>query len=73
MDRDVAIILVIVAAIGMLATFFILRRQRLEAAAEQAESPFAASTEGEKRCSKCGMGSLWTDAFCVSSGSRLPG
>lgn len=74
MDRDLAILLVVVAAtIGLLATLAILRRERREAEAGATESPFAASTEGEKRCPKCGMGSLWTDATCISCGARLPG
>lgn len=73
MDRDVALLIVIIAAIGLLATLAILRRERREAEAGAAESPFAASTEGEKRCPKCGMGSLWTDATCISCGARLPG
>ena len=74
MDRDLALLLVVVAAaIGLLATLAILRRERREAASAAAESPFAASTEGEKRCPKCGMGNLWTDATCISCGARLPG
>ena len=74
MDRDLALLLVVVAAaIGLLATLAILRRERREAASAAAESPFAASTEGEKRCPKCGMGNLWTDTTCISCGARLPG
>ena len=64
--------LVLAAAIGVLATLVILRRQRREAGPEP-ESPYAASTEGEKRCPKCGMGNLWTDRNCISCGARLPG
>ena len=60
------------AALGILATLIILRRQR-RALESPRESPFAASTEGEKRCPKCGMGSLWTDDRCISCGARLPG
>jgi hypothetical protein len=62
------------ASLGVLATLVILRRQRREAeAANPQNSPFAASTEGEKRCPHCGMGNLWTDVRCVSCGRRLPG
>jgi Flp pilus assembly protein protease CpaA len=61
------------AAVGMMSVLAILIRQRQEAAAASFESPFAASTEGEKRCGKCGMGNLWTDARCVSCGYQLPG
>ena len=60
------------AALGILATLAILRRDR-RATAQPPESPFAASTEGEKRCPKCGMGNLWTDDRCISCGTRLPG
>ena len=62
----------LVAALGILATLAILRRDR-RATAQPPESPFAASTEGEKRCPKCGMGNLWTDDRCISCGTRLPG
>jgi hypothetical protein len=64
--------LVLAAAIGVLAILVIIRRQRREAQPEP-ESPYAASTEGEKRCPKCGMGNLWTDARCISCGADLPG
>jgi hypothetical protein len=60
------------AGMGVLATLAILRKERA-AAAGPLESPFAASTEGEKRCPKCGMGSLWTDDRCISCGAKLPG
>ena len=68
----VGIVLLLAAGIGVVATWAIVRRERM-AAMEPAESPFAASTEGEKRCPKCGMGNLWTDAFCVSCHAKLPG
>jgi hypothetical protein len=64
--------LVLAAAIGVLSTIVIIRRQRRESQPEP-ESPYAASTEGEKRCPKCGMGNLWTDRNCISCGARLPG
>ena len=60
------------AAIGILATIAILRRQR-HALEPPRESPFAASTEGEKRCPKCGMGNLWTQDRCITCGTKLPG
>ena len=62
----------IAAAIGVLATLAILRKQR-QAQRPPAESPFGASTEGEKRCPKCGMGNMWTDDRCISCGATLPG
>jgi hypothetical protein len=60
------------AALGILATLAILRNER-HATAPPRESPFAASTEGEKRCPKCGMGSLWTDDRCITCGTKLAG
>jgi hypothetical protein len=72
MDRDVAVLFVIAAAVGVSTLLAMVRRDRLNARAT-AESPFAASTEGETRCPKCGMGNLWTDATCISCGVRLPG
>lgn len=62
----------LVAALGITATLAILRRER-RALEPPHESPFAASTEGEKRCPKCGMGNLWTDNRCISCGAKLPG
>lgn len=64
--------LTVAAALGILATIGILRKQR-KALEPPRESQFAASTEGEKRCPKCGMGSLWTDDRCISCGAKLPG
>jgi hypothetical protein len=64
-------ILVVAVAIGVLATLVMVRRQRRDAT--PLESPYAASTEGSKRCPKCGMGNLWTDRNCISCGTRLPG
>ncbi len=71
-DQTAAIAIIVAATFGLVAVFFLIRRERREAEAAR-ESPFAASTEGEKRCPKCGMGNLWTDATCVSCGTRLSG
>lgn len=60
------------AALGILATLAILRRDR-KAVETPRESQFAASTEGEKICPRCGMGNLWTDNRCISCGGKLPG
>jgi hypothetical protein len=60
------------AALGIVATLGILRKQR-RALEPPRESPWAASTEGEKRCPRCGMGNLWTDNRCISCGATLPG
>jgi hypothetical protein len=60
-------------AVLVLAVALIRRRQRIARAIAQRESPFAASTEGEKICPNCGMGNLWTDRNCISCNARLPG
>jgi hypothetical protein len=68
-------VILLMVAVGILAvaTLTILRRQRVEREALTRESPFATSTEGEKRCPNCGMGNLWTDRNCISCKARLPG
>jgi len=72
MDREMGIVLVIIAGFGMLSMLMIVRRERLQAAGA-AESQFAVSTEGEKRCPKCGLGNLVTSATCAGCEARLPG
>lgn len=64
--------LITAAAVGIVATLGILRRQRLQTAGPR-ESPYAVSTEGMKRCPSCGTGNLVTDATCSSCGKSLPG
>lgn len=71
MDDTLLLALIVAAGVGIAATLLMLRRQRVEAAPP--DNPFAASTEGEKRCPSCGMGNLWTDRNCISCGRRLPG
>jgi hypothetical protein len=73
MTEPVGTALILAAAIGMLATLLILRRERHEGEAQSTESQFAASTEGEKICPKCRMGNLWTDRTCVACGNPLRG
>lgn len=73
MDQTLLLAMIVAASFGIVATLWILRRERRIAAAGEAESPFGVSTEGEKRCPSCGMGNLWTDRNCVSCGGRLPG
>jgi cytochrome c-type biogenesis protein CcmH/NrfF len=70
-DTQQLLALILAAALGVVATLAILRKERR--ASSPRESPFAASTEGEKRCPKCGMGNLWTDNRCISCGGALPG
>jgi hypothetical protein len=68
-------LLLLIASLGILALAVatIMGRQRRERQAATRESPFAVSTEGEKRCPNCGMGNLWTDRNCISCKARLPG
>lgn len=73
MDSTTALALVVAAAIGLVSVIAIILRQRREAADATRESPFGVSTEGMKRCPKCGTGNLWTDATCVGCGAKLPG
>jgi hypothetical protein len=63
----------VAVAILIVAVLLISRRQRMDREATTKESPFATSTEGEKRCPNCGMPNLWTDRDCVSCHRRLPG
>jgi len=73
MDQiQLMVALTLVTAVAILALLVHLRRLRRDAA-PAGESRFAASTEGEKRCPRCGMGNLWTDRNCISCKARLPG
>ena len=67
------LVLTIAAIVGIVAVLLILNRQRRDREAATRESPFATSTEGEKRCPNCGMGNLWTSTTCISCKARLPG
>ena len=74
MDQTTQILaLVAVAALGILATVTILRRDRVASEESSRESPFAVATAGMKRCPSCGIGNLVTDTTCSSCGKRLPG
>jgi hypothetical protein len=72
MEQTQLVAITLAAAFGIVATIAILRRDR-RALAPPPESPFAASTEGEKRCPKCGMGNLWMQDRCITCGAKLPG
>ncbi len=73
MDQQSQLIALIVsAAIGVLATYLIIRRDRKRSEDDSRESRFAVSTEGMKRCPSCGMGNLVTDATCSSCRRKLP-
>jgi uncharacterized membrane protein len=74
MDQTSQLIGVLIAAvIGLIAVITILRRDRHAADEAKRESPFAASTEGMKRCPSCGTGNLVTDSTCSNCGRQLPG
>jgi hypothetical protein len=74
MDQASALLVVVVVAVlGLVAVLAILRRQRHDDEDAERESPFAASTEGMKRCPNCGTGNLVTDSTCSTCGRRLPG
>ena len=74
MDQTTQLTVLIGAAvIGLLAVLTILRRDRHEVEDAARESPFAASSEGMKRCPYCGTGNLVTDTTCSNCGKRLPG
>ena len=61
------------AIIGILAVLIIARGNRRATQQAGRENPFAASTEGMKRCPNCGTGNLVTDSTCSNCGKRLPG
>ena len=67
------LVLIVAAAVGIVATLFMLRRQRHDREAETVENRYAVSTEGSKRCPSCGMYNQWTDRTCISCGKKLPG
>lgn len=74
MDQTTQLLaLIVAAAVGILGTLGILRRQRHQLEEASRESPFAVATEGLKRCPRCGFGNLVTDATCASCSGRLPG
>jgi len=73
MDQTTALALVGAAVLGIAAIVLMLRRRRKDVEETTKESPFAASTEGEKRCPWCGMGNLVTDDRCIACGAKLPG
>ncbi|HEY3163047.1 MAG TPA: hypothetical protein VGJ71_01740 [Candidatus Limnocylindrales bacterium] len=74
MDQPTQLLVLIAAAgLGILSLLVILRRQRRDREDTTRESPYATSTEGQKRCPNCGSYNAWTDRNCVSCGRRLPG
>jgi hypothetical protein len=66
MDQLIVLIAAIAGIAGIFASLSILRRGRAKP-----ESPFAASTEGSRRCPTCGMGNGWSERQCSSCGAPL--
>ncbi|HXI79933.1 MAG TPA: hypothetical protein VNM34_03850 [Verrucomicrobiae bacterium] len=68
-------LLVLIAALAVLAISVTImrRRQREDRDRLGRETPFATSTEGEKRCPNCGMFNTAQARNCVSCKRRLPG
>jgi hypothetical protein len=73
MDQTTLLGLIAAATIGIVATMYILRRQRRDTAAATRQTPYAVSTEGLKRCPNCGFGNLVVDTTCGSCRKPLPG
>lgn len=75
MDASTGLLFLITfAALGIVGTLGILRKQRLTTDTGQhpVESQFAVSTEGMVRCPNCGMGNLVGDTTCSGCGRGLP-
>ncbi len=66
------LVLISFAALGIVGTLGILRKQRLSQDTGTPERPFAISTEGMIRCPHCAMGNLVGDVTCASCGRDLP-
>jgi cytoskeletal protein RodZ len=74
MDHTTQLLLLIAAAaVGLVALLLMIGRQQRDRSAATRESPFATSTEGEKRCPNCGMGNLWTESRCSACKTPLRG
>ncbi len=74
MDQTTQLLLLIAATcIGIAAMLIMLRRQRVDRDRLTRENPYAASTEGEKRCPNCGMFNSWTSRIFLILNIRIPG
>jgi hypothetical protein len=69
----IPLLLIGAAALGIVATIAILRRNRRAEEDADRAVPYAMATEGMKRCPTCGFGNLVTDDTCASCGKHLPG
>ena len=68
MEQLIVLVACIAGIAGIFASLSLLRKTRTKP-----ENPFAASTEGSKRCPACGMGNLWTERRCSACGADLSG
>ncbi|OGO57729.1 MAG: hypothetical protein A2V85_18390 [Chloroflexi bacterium RBG_16_72_14] len=74
MDQTYILLLGLAALVAVVAAVVIRKRmQQDQDESTPADSPYATSTEGEKRCPKCGMGNMWTDRQCIACGAALKG
>jgi hypothetical protein len=74
MDQSTQLLILVVAtAVGIVAMLLIVRRQRVDRTESTRESPYATSTEGQKRCPSCGAYNSWLDRTCVNCHRKLPG
>ena len=74
MSQTTELVLLLVAlGVLVISVLIIRRRQRVDRAAASSESPYAVSSEGQKRCPSCGMFNVWTARTCVSCGRHLSG
>ena len=74
MSQTTELVLLLVAlGVLVISVLIIRRRQRVDRAEASGESPYAVSSEGQKRCPSCGMFNVWTAQTCVSCGRHLSG
>ena len=74
MDQTTQLLFLVGAAtIAIVAMLIMIRRQRTDREEATRESPYATSTEGQKRCPRCGAYNSWTDRTCVQCHRKLPG
>ena len=74
MDQTTQLVALLISLTVLIVAIILIRgRQERDRIAATTESPYGTSTEGEKRCPKCGMGNLWTDRNCICCKALLPG
>ena len=74
MDQTTQLLFLVGATtIAIVAMLIMVRRQRVDREDATRESPYATSSEGQKRCPSCGAYNSWTDRNCVQCHRKLPG